>query len=135
MAASEHILLESDERKVPHPRCSRKVHARIKLRSRLRRGALQLELIDYYYLVVRSYRARSVDSEYTLDLRFADSSLALSKHFAWRWCLAALGLALLAGAIGYRIGSSSAPGGWLVACAILSAMAVAAGIVCFYRTT
>jgi hypothetical protein len=135
MAASEHILLESDERKVPHPRCSRKVHARIQLQSRLRRGSLQLELIDYYYLVVRSYRSHSVASEYTLDLRFADSSLAMSRHFASRWFMAALLLGVLAGAIAFRIASSAAPAGWLVACGIVSAMAVAAAIVCVYRTT
>jgi len=133
--ASEHILLESDERKVPHPRCSRRVHARIELQSRLRRGTLQLELIDYYYLVVRTYRARSVAAEYTLDLRFADSTLALSKHFASRWFIAALALGVLAGAIAFRIASSAAPSEWLVACSIVAAMAIAAAVVCAYRTT
>jgi hypothetical protein len=135
MAASEHILLESDERKIPHPRCSRKLHARIELHSRLRQRALQLELIDYYYLVVRSYRARAVAAEYVLDLRFVDASLALSRHFASRWLLSALVLIALAGAIALRIGGSAAPAGWLAASGIVLGMAVAATIVCIYRTT
>jgi hypothetical protein len=135
MAASQHILLESDERKVPHPRCSRKLHARIELQSWLRRRALQLELIDYYYLVVRSVRSRSVSTEYVLDLRFADASFGQSRHFASHWLLAALVLVALAGAIAWRIADSASPLAWLVACGIVSAMALAATIVCLYRTT
>jgi hypothetical protein len=135
MAASEHVLLESDERKVPHPRCSRKLHARIELQSRLRRRALQLELVDYYYLVVRSYRSRSIAAEYVLDLRFADSSLALSRHFASRWLIGALALGALASAIGLQIAESVAPAGWLAACGVVSGMAVVAAVICLYRTT
>jgi hypothetical protein len=135
MAASEHILLESDERKIPHPRSSRKQHARIELQSRLRRRALQLELIDYYYLVVRSYRAHSIAAEYVLDLRFVDASLALSRHFASRWLLSALALMVLARAIALRIGGSAAPASWVLAGGIVSGMAVVAVIVGLYRTT
>jgi hypothetical protein len=135
MAASEHILLESDERKIPHPRCARKQHARIELQSRLRRRTLQLELVDYYFLVVRSYRANRVAAEYVLDLRFVDASLALSRHLAWRWLLSTLVLGVLAGAIAFRIGTSSAPLGWLAVSGALSAMAVAAAVVGIYRTT
>jgi hypothetical protein len=135
MAASEHILIESDERNVPHPRCSRKVHARIELHSRLRRRSLQLELIDYYYLVVRSYRAHAVAAEYTLDLRFADSALASSRHFASRWFIAALALVVLAGAIVYRLAGSAASSGWLIAGGIVTTLAIAAVLVCLYRTT
>lgn len=135
MAASEQILLESDERRIPHPRSARRVHARIVLRSRLRRRALQLELIDYYFLVVRLHRARSVVTEYVLDLRFADSALTASRHFASRWLLTACALALLAGAIAFRIELSAAPGGWLAAFAVASSLAVAAALVCVARTT
>jgi hypothetical protein len=135
MAASEHILLESDERRIPHPLSSRKRHARIELQSRLRRRALQLELIDYYYLVVRSYRSRSIAAEYVLDLRFVDSTPVLSRHFASRWLLAALALSALAGAMAFRIGGSAAPTGWLAACGIVSGMAVVAAVVCLYRST
>jgi hypothetical protein len=135
MAAAEHILLESDERRIPHPRSSRKRHAHIELHSRLTRRALELELIDYYYLVVRSYRASAVAAEYVLDLRFADASLASSRHFASRWLLAALVLMALAGALALRIGDSAAPVAWLAAFGIVSAAAVAAAVVCIYRTT
>jgi hypothetical protein len=135
MAAAEHILLESDERRIPHPRSSKKSHARVQLNSWLRRRALQLELIDYYYLVVRVYRARSVTAEYVLDLRFVDASLALSRHFASRWLLSALVLSVLAGAIAFRIGGSTTQGGWLAAGGIVLGMAVAAVVVCIYRTT
>jgi hypothetical protein len=135
MGASEHILLESDERRVPHPRSARKLHARVELRSRIRRRVLQLELIDYYYLVVRSYRARLVAAEYVLDLRFADASLTLSRHVASRWILSALVLVALAGAIAYRISGSAAPASWLAACGTVYGMAVAATVVCLYRTT
>lgn len=135
MAASEHILLESDERKVPHPRCSKKVHASIELHSRLRRRALQLQLIDYYFLVVRAYRGRAMVAEYVLDLRFVDATLACSKHFASRWLLAALALGTLGVAIALRIDGSAAPTGWLIAAGIVTSAAVAAAAVCIYRTT
>lgn len=132
MAVSQHILLESDERKIPHPRCSRKVHARIELRSRLRRRVLQLELIDYYYLVVRSYRSRSVASEYVLDLRFADSSVASSRHIALRWLLGALALVTVAGALAFQVEGS--PAEWFAAVGIAAGLAVAASLVCIWRT-
>jgi hypothetical protein len=135
MATSEHILLESDERRVPHPRCSRKLHARVELQSRLRRRAVQLDLVDYYYLVVRLFRSRAVAAEYVLDLRFADASLGLSRHFASRWLLAALVLVALAGAMALRVADSAAPVSWLVACSIVAAVALAAAVVCLYRTT
>ena len=135
MAASEHILLESDERRIPHPRSSRKRHARVELQSRLRGRALQLELVDYYYLVVRAYRARAVAAEYVLDLRFVDAVPGSSRHFASRWLLAALTLVALAGAIAYRIAGSAAAAEWLAACGIVSGLAIAASLVCLYRTT
>ncbi|TLZ16991.1 MAG: hypothetical protein E6K26_11850, partial [Gammaproteobacteria bacterium] len=54
MQTSEHILLESDEREVPALGSARKTHAQVEVTSRLRRCVLQLEIIDYYYLSVRS---------------------------------------------------------------------------------
>jgi hypothetical protein len=135
MTAPEHILLESDERKVPHPRCSRKVHARIELRSRLRRRALQLELVDYYYLVVRSYRSGSVAAEYVLDLRFVDSSMGSSRHFALRWLLAAVALVAMAGLIAFRIADSvELTDGSAVAFGIASAGALVACLGFVWRT-
>ena len=58
MRIAEHILLESDLLEVPDVGAARKVHARIAFCSRLRRRFMQLEIIDYYYLAVRS-RSRS----------------------------------------------------------------------------
>jgi hypothetical protein len=110
MRSSEHILLESDVRDVPGLGDARKVHARLVIQNLLRRRALELTLIDYFYLSVRERRARSPGLEYVLDLRFADPALRLSRHVPWRWIIATLALAVLCGAIGWRV--VSAPGPW-----------------------
>ena len=73
MQTSEHILLESDEREVPALGSARKTHAQVEVTSRLRRCVLQLEIIDYYYLSVRS-RSPSGELGYVLDLRFVAAS-------------------------------------------------------------
>ena len=136
MPQSEYILLESDEQPtVPHPRASRKRHARVEAPDRIRRRVLRLEIIDYFYLAVRVQRAQSVMAEYVLDLRFVDPSVRMSRHIATRWLVATLVLAALAVAIGLRVQGSAAPGNWLVACLIASTLAVGAGFVCAYRTT
>jgi len=135
MLTGEHILLESEVREVPDPRYSRKMHGRVEVRSRLRRKSLHLELIDYYYLVVRVYRSRSLSAEYVLDLRFLDSSLEFSRRVASRWILATLTLAALATGIVLRVGSAPASNDWLVACAVACGMAIGAAVVCLYRTT
>jgi len=41
----------------------------------------------------------------------------------------------LAGAIAFRIAGSAAAAEWLAACGIISGMAVAAALICIYRTT
>lgn len=136
MPQSEYILLESDEQPtVPHPRASRKRHARVEAPDRIRRRVLRLEIFDYFYLAVRVQRAQSVTAEYVLDLRFVDPSVRMSRHIATRWLVATLVLAALAVAIGLRVQGSAAPGNWLVACLIASTLAVGAGFVCAYRTT
>ncbi|HVQ15583.1 MAG TPA: hypothetical protein VMS40_18405 [Vicinamibacterales bacterium] len=136
MPQSEYILLESDEQPtVPHPRASRKRHARVEAPDRIRRRVLSLEIIDYFYLAVRVQRDQSVMAEYVLDLRFVDPSVRMSRHIATRWLVATLVLAALAVAIGLRVQGSAAPGNWLVACLIASTLAVGAGFVCAYRTT
>jgi hypothetical protein len=139
MPQSEDILLESDEQPaVPHPRASRKRHARVEAPDRIRRRVLRLEIIDYFYLAVRVQRAQSaqaVIAEYVLDLRFVDPSVRMSRHIATRWLVATLVLAGLAVAIGLRVQGSAAPGNWLVACLIASTLAIGAGFVCAYRTT
>ena len=136
MPQGECILLESDEQPtVPHPRASRKRHARVEAPDRIRRRVLRLEIFDYFYLAVRVQNAQSVTAEYVLDLRFVDPSVRMSRHIATRWLVATLVLAALAVAIGLRVQGSAAPGNWLVACLIASTLAVGAGFVCAYRTT
>ena len=107
MPTTEHVLLESDFRQVPDLQDARTVHARIEFRSRLRRHLLQLEIIDYYYLSVRSH-SRSIPLEYVLDLRFVDAPRRL-RHIAWRWITFSLLLIALALVIASQIDSSATP--------------------------
>lgn len=72
---------------------ARKVHAGASFRSRLRRRSLQLEIIDYYYLCVRSC-SRSTRIEYVLDLRFVGTP-QLTRRISWRWIAAAMVLTAL----------------------------------------
>jgi hypothetical protein len=135
MPIAEHILLESDVRQVPDVRAARKVHARIAFRSRLRGRFTQLEIIDYYYLSVRSY-SRSSSLEYVLDLRFVDTP-RVSRHISWRWIMASLLLTTLACGI-MQLGAS-APQWWQryslpLYAAVTGAWAVAT-LLAVYRTT
>jgi hypothetical protein len=134
MTATEHILLETDLRHVPELREARKSHARIELRSRLRRRVLQLTIIDYYYLSVCSHsRARSL--EFSLDLRFVHTP-RLSRHIAWRWLSASLGLIVTAAlAVNHAAGPPWWRLHWLSVCGALALAAGAATLVCLYRTT
>jgi hypothetical protein len=131
--------MESDERVIPHRQTARKVHARLLFRSRLRRRAFLLEVIDYYFLSVQTWRAGSLASEYVLDLRFIDPTLQRSRHIAWRWIGATLSLAaILSIVVWWAVSFSSAP--WwqpsrLVVYAIILTLAASAGIVSMYRTT
>src|SRR5215468_10195466 len=122
---TEHILLESDHREVPDLRAARKVHARIEFRSLLRRRFVQLEIIDYYYLGVRS-RSRSASLEYVLDLRFVDMP-RVSRHISWRWIAASLLLTSLGYAV-MRLGPWAPPSWhrhWLSVCTtVIGAWAV-----------
>jgi hypothetical protein len=135
MRTAEHILLESDLREVPDLRGARKVHARIAFRSRLRRRFMQLEIIDYYYLAVRS-RSRSTSLEYVLDLRFVDMP-RVSRHISWRWIAASFVLTSLICAM-MNLGASAPPlcqRHRLAVCAAgIGAWAVAA-LMAVYRTT
>ena len=81
----EHILLESDERVVPTLETARRIHARLVLQGGPWRRSLELALIDYFYLSVRTARAQSVDSRYVVDLRFVDPVPRLKRQVAWRW--------------------------------------------------
>jgi len=136
---AEHIVLESDVREVPDLRAVRRVHADLEVRSRLRRRVLQLRVIDYYYLAVRS-RSRSGELEYVLDLRCVAGLPQLSRHVAWRWITAALALlALTIGMSASIIGSSAAAPWWthgtLGACSAVAGLWVLATLIAAYRTT
>jgi len=137
MQATEHIVLESDERKVPALRTARKVHSRLRVQSGVRRRASELALIDYCYLSVRTWRSRSPDAQYVLDLRFVDPALRLSRHVAWRFLAASAVLAVLAVALAWRISASSTPWRheWLLPLGGLFGLAVCAALVGLYRTT
>jgi hypothetical protein len=136
MPTAEHVVLESDFREVPDPRAARKVHARIVFGTRLRRRVVQLQIIDYYYLSVRS-RSRSTGLDYVLDLRFIDTP-RVSRHIAWRWIAASLLLTGLAYEMVVRLGVSPAP--WwqrhrLTVCAAVTGASAAVTLVALYRTT
>ena len=138
MRATEHILLESDERTVPELRRARKIHSRLHVQSTVRRRSTELALIDYYYLSVQTGRPGRPVSKYVLDLRFADPRLRLSRHIAWRWMTASAVLATLAVGVASWIHASSTPWWrheWLPVLGALSALALGAGLVGFYRTT
>jgi hypothetical protein len=138
MLASEHILLESDAYEVPDLQGARKVHSRHQVRSALRRRAVELTIIDYFYLSVRSSRARRAEARYVLDLRFIDPSLVLTRHIPSRWLSVTGALALLSVAAAWHIASSAVPWwrhSWLPAFGTLLALTAVAGFVSAYRMT
>src|SRR5262245_62192524 len=130
--------MESDERVIPRRSTARKVHARVNLRSRLRRREFLLEVIDYYFLSVRISRPRSPAAEYVLDLRFADPELYRSRHVAWRWIGVTLALAAILGlAVWLEVRSSAS---WwqperIAIYATALALTVGAAVVRWCRTT
>jgi hypothetical protein len=138
MRATEHILLESDERNVPELRTARKVHARLRIESRIRRRTIELALIDYCFLSVQTWRSQSPALRYVLDLRFVDPALRLSRHVAWRWMNASVVLAILAVAVAWWISASATPWwqhDWLPAFGAFSGLSVCAALISLYRTT
>ena len=137
MQTTEHILLESDVREVPEPGGARKLHAALRCHSGLRRRTLELALIDYYYLEVRTGRANA-PREYVLDLRFIHHALGLTRHIPWRSLAITLALATLAGLCAWRIGSSASPWwqhDWLPVCTAMFLATAGAGVICACRLT
>src|SRR5687767_9480673 len=127
MAGVEHILLESDERNVPTLETARRVHARIALPGDRWRPALDLALIDYFYLSVRTARERG--ARYVVDLRHVDAHVRLARQIPWGWVAGGAALLLLAVPGVRGIAESTAP--WwkherLPATAALFAVAAAA---------
>jgi hypothetical protein len=136
MQTSEHIVLESDEREVPAFGSARKTHAQVEVRSRLRRRALRLEIVDYNYLSVRS-RSPSSELEYVLDLRFV-AVPRVSRHVASRWITASLVLLALVAGMAAWIGSAGIPWwrhGAFRACAAVTGMWIVVTLIAAYRTT
>jgi hypothetical protein len=138
MRATEHILLESDVRDVPELRKARKVHARVRIRSGLRRRMIELTLIDYFYLSVQISGSRSARLQYVIDLRFVEPALRRTRHIAWRWMTVSAVLAALAVVVAWQI--SIAPIPWwqadrLAVAGSLVGFAACAVLVSIYRTT
>jgi len=137
MATTEHILLESDCREVPDARTPKTVHDRAGFRSRLRRRVLQLEIIDYYFISVRS-RSGSNLLEYVLDLRIVEWP-RLSRYISWRWIQASLvSTVLLALGVWWRIHFPTVSWWlhhWLPVCGTLTVIWAATTFVAAYRTT
>ena len=134
---TEHILLESEVREVPEPGRARKIHAALHTYDRLRRRGLDLAIIDYYYLAVRTGRPGSL-REYVLDLRFIDRSIRLRRHYPWRCLGAASALAMAAALSTRRIWSSTVPWWqhpWVPICAATFALTVCACLICAWRLT
>jgi len=134
MTPTEHILLEAESPQVPQAHEARRSHACIVLRSRLHPRVLTLEIIDYYYLCVRS-QSRSRHSEFTLDLRFVRAP-QLTRHIAWAWMAAMLVLVVLT-VVGTALLRPSDP--WqqhALALSIgLGAASLCAALACSYKTT
>lgn len=135
--AGEHILLESDVRDVPDWGRARITHAVWHCRSRLRRRRLELSIIDYCYLAVRTWRFGSMRC-YVLDLRFVDRSMRATRHIPWIWLVLTLMLASAA-VFGVRqVASSTAPAWWhhrLLLCAATLGLTACSGLVCAWRAT
>lgn len=130
--------MESDDRTVPVRSSARKVHANLRVRSRLRRRTVTLDLIDYYFLCVHIERSGTVWRDYVLDLRFIDPVLVEARHVAWRWIAATLFMAALTAATMWWIASS--PGPWwqpgkLGILGGLMAVTAITALISAYRTT
>jgi hypothetical protein len=135
MNGDEHILLESDERDVPTLDTARRIHARIVLPGDRWRPALELAVIDYFFLSVRIARARR--ARFVVDLRHVDASVRLARQIPWTW-IAVSGAFLLLAILGLRgIVTSTAPWWrheWLSATVAFFAVAAAAMYAAVHRT-
>ena len=134
MTPTEHILLEAESPQVPQAHEARRSHACTVLRSRLPPRVLTLEIIDYYYLCVRS-QSRSGHSEFTLDLRFVQAP-QLTRHITWVWIAAMLVLVALTVAGTTLLRPSSAWQQHALALSVgLGAASLCAALACSYKTT
>ncbi len=97
---------------------------------------LELAIIDYCYLAVRTGRSGSV-RDYVLDLRFIDRSLVASRHFPWKCVLATLALAGVSVFSVRQAVSPTALWWWqhrLLLCATTLGLTVSSALICAWRT-
>jgi len=97
---------------------------------------LELAIIDYCYLAVRTRRSGSV-RDYVLDLRFIDRSIRATRHIPWKCILVTLTLGGAAAFSIRQVVSSTAPWGWhfrLLLCAATLGLTACSGLVCAWRT-
>lgn len=138
MSRAEHILLESDDREVPTLETARRIHARLVVHGGRWRRSMELALIDYFYLSVRTARAQTVDARYVVDLRFVDPAPELTRRIAWRW-IAACAAFLALGLFGAREVAESTTPWWrhelLPATAALLGVAACALFAAVHLTT
>jgi ABC-type multidrug transport system fused ATPase/permease subunit len=138
MACTEHILLESDERAVPTLETARRIHVRLVLHGGLWRRSIEMALIDYFYLSVRTARAQSVESRYVVDLRFVDPLPRLKRRVPWPWIAASVAFLALGILGAWAVAASTAPWwrhDWLAATAVLFGLAASALVAAFHLTT
>lgn len=98
---------------------------------------LELAIIDYYYLAVRTGRSGS-ERDYVLDLRFIDGSLRARRHIPWIWILLNLALASVAALGVWQLVSSTALFWWqhrLLLGATTLGLTACCGLVSAWRTT
>lgn len=98
---------------------------------------LELAIIDYSYLAVRTARSGSV-RDYVLDLRFIDRSIRATRHIPWKCILVTLALGSAAVFSVREVVSSTALWWWqhrLLLCAAALGSTACSGVVCAWRTT
>ena len=134
MDATEHILLETEERDVPARETARRIHARVNLRDS-RHRTVELALIEYYYLSVRIMYRGSVVARHVIDLRFVDPAPRRDRQVAWPWMAAGALLVALAAAGAHAVASAQVAWWrheWLPATAVLFGLALCSMYAAFH---
>ncbi len=97
---------------------------------------LELAIIDYCYLAVRTRRSGSV-RDYVLDLRFIDRTIRAKRHVPWKWILVTMVLGSAAALTIRQVVSSTSPWWWqhrFLLCAATLGLTACSGLVCAWRT-
>lgn len=98
---------------------------------------LELAIIDYCYLAVRTSRSGAMHN-YVLDLRFIHRSIRATRHIPWKWIVVSLALAGVTAFIILQVVSSTAP--WwrqhrLLLCAATLGLTACSSLVSAWRTS